>query len=650
MDNPRSGAVIGETGAETIVDLAEASGGRVPSGDLLALLEAGPAALDAARAAADAGGGRPLDSVELLAPIRRPGKLLAVAGNFQAHIEEGGGQRVDKTKIVPKLFIKPSSAIIGPGEAVALPTVSNQLDWELELAIVIGTARSRHPARARPRPHRRLLGHQRHLGPLDAVGRRGSRTRAASTTSSTGSTASGATASRRGGRTSRRPIRSSPDPNELEMTLTVNDKTWQHGSTADMIFSPEEIISFASRWMTLEPGDVIAGGTLDGTGDAAGVYLKAGDVMDGTIGDLGTLVTPVVAAVERQGLTRGRARSVRRLRIGLHGRDLGAGHRPPRAGGDARRGQRRAPRRRRWPTMFGVEALDQDALLARPDIDAVVVATPVPTHRPHRRGGGPGRQARPRREADDQHPGRCRRDGRDGRRGGRPAGDRLAAPLPGRPDGGQGGHRRRPDREHPDDPGVRARTPAGTSRPTHWNSQRAQVSPYMDWGAHACDIIRWLTGAEATLAFAQFASYTDIPPTDQSSMATYTLDNGVLVQIWLTYELPPPTLGSAMQLLIAGSDGIIEADAYGTVRLATPAGGWETIFEQPPFDPLDAEDSVRLQAYANQLRDLMAAIAEGRDPFVSGRQGAQTTSWLEAAERSAETGQSVRLSLSDRAS
>ena len=77
----------------------------------------------------------------------------------------------------------------------------------------------------------------------------------------------------------------------------------------------------------------------------------------------------------------------------------------------------------------------------------------------------------------------------------------------------------------------------------------------MDWGAHACDIIRWLTGAEATLAFAQFASYTDIPPTDQSSMATYTLDNGVLVQIWLTYELPPPTLGSAMQLLIAGSDG-----------------------------------------------------------------------------------------------
>jgi len=105
-----------------------------------------------------------------------------------------------------------------------------------------------------------------------------------------------------------------------------------------------------------------------------------------------------------------------------------------------------------------------------------------------------------------------------------------------------------------------------------------------------------------------------------------------------------------MQLLIAGSDGIIELDSYGTVRLATPASGWETIFEQPPFDPLDAEDSIRLQAYATQLCDLMAAIAEGRDPQVSGRQGANTTSWLEAAEQSAASGEDVRLSLTGRAS
>jgi 2-keto-4-pentenoate hydratase/2-oxohepta-3-ene-1,7-dioic acid hydratase in catechol pathway len=292
---PRSGAVIGDAGAETIVDLAEASSGSVPAGDLLALLQAGPSALEAARAAAEGGGGQPLESVELLAPIRRPGKLLAVAGNFQAHIEEGGGQRVDKTVIVPKLFIKPSSAIIGPGEAVALPTVSNQLDWELELAIVIGTAGRDIPV---DRARDYIAGYSiindisarsmqwgvegREPGGFDDFfdwlnGKWGDGFAAwgpyITTTDSV-----------------------KPDPNELEMTLKVNDKVWQHGSTSDMIFSPEEIIAFASRWMTLEPGDVIAGGTLDGTGDAAGVYLKEGDVMEGTIGELGTLVTPVVAS------------------------------------------------------------------------------------------------------------------------------------------------------------------------------------------------------------------------------------------------------------------------------------------------------------------------------------------------------------------
>jgi len=118
-----------------------------------------------------------------------------------------------------------------------------------------------------------------------------------------------------------------------------------------------------------------------------------------------------------------------------------------------------------------------------------------------------------------------------------------------------------------------------------------------------------------------------------------------MVQIWLTYELPEPTLGSAMQLLITGSKGIIELDAYGTVRLGTPDEGWETVFEQAPFDPLDADDPIRLQAYASQLRDLMRAMADGTDPFVSGRQGALTTSMLEAAERSAASGQSVRLPL-----
>lgn len=292
---PRAGAVVGGPGDERIIDLVEASGGRIPTGDLLALLEAGPDALDAARAAVAADGeGQPIDAVRLFAPIRRPGKLLAVAGNFQAHIEEGGGQRVDKTKIVPKLFIKPSSAIIGPGEAVELPSVSNALDWELELAIVIGT-------RGRDIPVERARDHVAGYSVINDISARSMQWGVEGREPGgfddffdwlNGKWGDGFAA---WGPWITTTDAVEPDPNSLEMTLKVNDKVWQHGSTADMIFSPEEIIAFASRFMTLEPGDVIAGGTLDGTGDAAGTYLAAGDVMTGTIGDLGALVTPVVA-------------------------------------------------------------------------------------------------------------------------------------------------------------------------------------------------------------------------------------------------------------------------------------------------------------------------------------------------------------------
>ncbi len=292
---PRAGAVVGAAGDERIIDLVVASRGRVPAGDLLALFDAGPEALEAARtAAANGGDGQRVSAVRLLAPIRRPGKLLAVAGNFQAHIEEGGGQRVDKTKIVPKLFIKPSSAIIGPGEAVELPSVSNALDWELELAIVIGT-------RGRDIPVERARDHIAGYSVINDISARSMQWGVPGRVPSgfddffdwlNGKWGDGFAA---WGPWITTIDSVTPDPNALEMTLKVNDKVWQHGSTADMIFSPEELIAFASRFMTLEPGDVIAGGTLDGTGDAAGVYLNAGDVMHGTIGDLGTLVTPVVA-------------------------------------------------------------------------------------------------------------------------------------------------------------------------------------------------------------------------------------------------------------------------------------------------------------------------------------------------------------------
>jgi 2-keto-4-pentenoate hydratase/2-oxohepta-3-ene-1,7-dioic acid hydratase in catechol pathway len=83
------------------------------------------------------------------------------------------------------------------------------------------------------------------------------------------------------------------DPQTLPVELRVNDVVRQNGSTKDMIFSVAELVSHASRVMTLEPGDIIMTGTPSGVGDATGTYLRPGDVMTVTVGPLGTLHNPV---------------------------------------------------------------------------------------------------------------------------------------------------------------------------------------------------------------------------------------------------------------------------------------------------------------------------------------------------------------------
>lgn len=287
----RTGAVVGTDGDERIVDLHEATGGKVPAGDLLALLEAG--ALDAARSAG--GDGVPVSSVELLAPMRRPPKILAAAGNYQAHIIEGGQKPVDKSVIVPKLFMKPSSSVLDPGKALSLPSTSKTNDWELELGVIIG----RH---GKDIPVEDALSYVAGYTVINDVSARTSEW----------------------GLEGRNPgewdlffdwlngkwpdgfapmgpwvvtADEIPDPQALRMTLAVNGKEWQNASTGDMIFTVAELIAFSSRFMTLEPGDTYATGTPSGVGDTTGTYLKDGDVMEAWVEGIGTLVTPVGAAV-----------------------------------------------------------------------------------------------------------------------------------------------------------------------------------------------------------------------------------------------------------------------------------------------------------------------------------------------------------------
>ena len=176
-----------------------------------------------------------------------------------------------------------------------------------------------------------------------------------------------------------------------------------------------------------------------------------------------------------------------------------------------------------------------------------------------------------------------------------------------------------------------------------WKLDPKQQTAYASWAAHTCDLIRWFSGANGSMAFARITNFSGQPPgVGQSAVAVYELSNGALAQVTMSYEIPEPGLESSWPWRIVGSDGILEFDPYGTLRLGR-GDRWETVTEQGPFDPLDAVDPVRLRAYARHLEDVVTAIDEDRDPMVSGDEGWRTTAMLEAAERSAVTGQAVLL-------
>ena len=177
-----------------------------------------------------------------------------------------------------------------------------------------------------------------------------------------------------------------------------------------------------------------------------------------------------------------------------------------------------------------------------------------------------------------------------------------------------------------------------------WKFDPDEQTVYADWAAHACDITRWFAGSRPSVAYATARSFTPDPPPQQSIFALYEFENGILADIWLTYEITPPGLGSALQFLITGSKGMIEFDSYGAVRLGR-GDSWRTVYEQPSFNPNDPLNPVRLQAYGDELTDVIGAIAEGREPKMNGMEGRTSIEMVEAGERSIRSGRAVHLPL-----
>jgi 2-keto-4-pentenoate hydratase/2-oxohepta-3-ene-1,7-dioic acid hydratase in catechol pathway len=209
------------------------------------------------------------------------GKILCIGLNYSDHAAETGAAVPPE----PILFMKPTSAVGGPNDDVRLPRGSAKTDWEVELAIVIGTA-------AKYVSEEAALDHVAGWCILNDVSEREYQLERHGTWD------------KGKGCDTFAPIGpwlvtrdECPDVSGLEMWLEVNGRRFQHGSTATMVYNPAFLVSYLSRFMTLHPGDVIATGTPPGVGmgQKPPVFLKAGDVMELGIEGLGTQRQVVVA-------------------------------------------------------------------------------------------------------------------------------------------------------------------------------------------------------------------------------------------------------------------------------------------------------------------------------------------------------------------
>jgi 2-keto-4-pentenoate hydratase/2-oxohepta-3-ene-1,7-dioic acid hydratase in catechol pathway len=246
---------------------------------------------EAAGQAAEPDWWRDLAAVRLRPPVPRPPTILCLAGNYAAHIREGGLVVPAKTKTTPQPFIKPITTLIAHGEPIRLPgPLCTAVDYEGELVAVIGRA-------ARNVAAGQALEYVAGYVPFnDVSGRALTITAEREITARTGffDWLSGKWFDTFG------PLGPAlvtadavPDPQALTLTTRVNGQVRQQASTADMIFSVAETVAWLSQFVTLQPGDLIATGSPSGVGSATGTFLKAGDVVEVDISGIGTLRNPV---------------------------------------------------------------------------------------------------------------------------------------------------------------------------------------------------------------------------------------------------------------------------------------------------------------------------------------------------------------------
>lgn len=282
---------IGILNDDSLIDIPSIWPGPNPPRSIKEILAGGPACLAKLAELADSTDiSTALDSVKLLAPIPRPNKTIALAGNYSEHIKEAGRalglSDSPRETTVPRPFIMPPTVVTGPDTQIPWPAYSEQVDYEIELAVVIG------------KPAKYIQSEDA----LDAV----AGYTIVNDVSARSVTFTKARAKRPwdefydwlNGKWSDGFLPMGPylltkdevdDVQNLDMQLTVNGRVRQKANTSQMIYNVADIVSFLSHIMTLEPGDVIATGTPAGVAMATGDFLQPGDTIECTIEKLGML-------------------------------------------------------------------------------------------------------------------------------------------------------------------------------------------------------------------------------------------------------------------------------------------------------------------------------------------------------------------------
>ena len=263
-----------------VIDLNEASDGRLPA-DMLPFLQQGEPAMQLAREMAhSAADGRSLSEATLLAPVPAPSKVVAIGLNYMDHCRE---QNIEPPKM-PIIFAKFPTAVVGPGAAVRWdPALTRQVDYEVELAVVMGrTARRVPAAEALDCVAGYTICNDVSARDLQFGDRQWVRGKSLDTFCPLGPWL-----------VTKDEI---PDPHDLSLRCTVNGEILQDSTTAEMIFGVPQLIEFISRAFSLLPGDVIATGTPDGVGvfRSPQVFLKDGDVVTVEVEGLGQLTNHCV--------------------------------------------------------------------------------------------------------------------------------------------------------------------------------------------------------------------------------------------------------------------------------------------------------------------------------------------------------------------